>query len=100
MMSVIGELLFVIAPLLVSALVLLELPSIWQLVSIIIYAVVSLMPLFSVWVLIGSGHKLSEIQRWREKNKHFLQFAAGAGLIILGAFVYVYQILGVAVGSV
>ena len=94
MMSVVGELLFIFAPLFVSALVLIQLDGVWQLTGIALYAIISLVTLFSVWVSIGSGHKLSEIQRWREANKHFLQFAAGAGLIILGIFTYVFVILG------
>ncbi|MFZ2126089.1 MAG: hypothetical protein WAV04_01090 [Candidatus Microsaccharimonas sp.] len=91
--SVISELLFIAAPMVISALVLVQLPGMWQLVGIAIYAVVSLMTLFSIAVLIGSGHKLSSIQRWREANKHFLQFAAGGALAILGFFVYVCKIL-------
>lgn len=93
MTSVISELLFIAAPLVISALVLVQLPGIWQLVGIAIYAIVSLITLFSIWVLISSGHRLSEIQRWRETNKHFLQFAAGSALIILGFFVYVCKII-------
>lgn len=91
--SVISELLFIAAPMIISALVLISLPGQWQLVGIALYAVVSLASLFSVWVLIGSGHKLSMIQKWREKNKHFLQFAAGSALIVLGFFVYVFKIV-------
>ena len=94
LMSVLGELLFIIAPLFISALVLVQLSGPWQLVGIVLYAVISLVTLLSVWMSIGSGHRLSEIQRWREANKRFLQFAAGAGLIVLGAFTYVYEILG------
>lgn len=97
--SVLGEILFVIAPLAVSALVLIQLPGPWQLVGIGIYAVVSLITLFSVWVLIGSGHKLSDIQKWRENNKRFLQFAAGSALAVLGFFVYVYQIIAQSSGA-
>jgi len=94
MMSVVGELLFIIAPLLLSALVLVQLPAVWQLFGILTYAFISAITLFSVWVLIGSGHKLSRIQKWREENKGFLQFAAGAGLIILAIFTYVFKIVG------
>jgi len=93
MTSVVGELLFVIAPLLASALILTTLPPLWQLLGIAIYAVVSLLTLGSVWVLIGSGHKLSEIQQWRESNKYFLQFAAGSALIVLGIFLYVFMVM-------
>ena len=96
--SVIGELLFIIAPIFMAALVLVQLSPVWQLAGIGIYAVISLLSLITVWVLIGSGHKLSKIQKWRESNKYFLQFAAGSGLIILGVFVYVAEILGSSVG--
>ena len=91
--SVISELLFIAAPMIISALVLLQLPGAWQLLGIAIYAIVSILPLFGVWVLIGSGHKLSDIQKWRESNKRFLQFSAGGALVILGFFVYVCKIL-------
>lgn len=94
MMSVVGELLFIIAPLFVTALVLTQLDPIWQLAGIGIYSVFSIVTLKTVWVLIGSGHKLSNIQKWRESNKYFLQFAAGGGLIILGVFTYVCKVVG------
>lgn len=91
--SVISELLFIVAPMVISALVLVQLQGSWQLLGIAIYAVVSILPLVSVWILIGSGHKLSDIQKWRESNKHFLQFSAGGALAVLGFFVYVCKIL-------
>lgn len=96
--SVISELLFIAAPLIISALVLIQLPATWQLIGIGIYTVISLLTLFSVWVLVSSGHRLSEIQKWRETNKHFLQFAAGGALTVLGFFVYVCKIVADVVG--
>lgn len=96
--SVVGELLFIAAPMIISALVLIQLPGNWQLFGIGIYALVSLLPLISIWILIGSGHPLSDIQKWRESNKRFLQFAAGGALVILGFFVYVCKILTDVVG--
>lgn len=80
--SVIGEILLIIAPMFVAALVLVQLPPVWQLSGIAIYTLVSLLPLIMVWVLVGSGHSLGMIQNWRESNKYFLQFAAGAGLVL------------------
>lgn len=98
--SVIGELVFIIAPLLVSALVLVTLSPALQLIGIGIYTLISLLSLLIVNGLIGSGHKLSRIQKWREDNKHFLQFAAGCGLLILGFYVYVNQIVAVSAHAV
>jgi hypothetical protein len=96
--SVFGELLFIIAPLLISSLVLIQLPSVWQLAGIAIYTAISLLSLLIVWVLIGSGHSLGKIQKWRESNKYFLQFVSGAGLIVLVLFVYAVEIVGSSVG--
>lgn len=91
--SVSAEILFVAAPVIVSALVLIHLSPAWQLMGILIYTVISLSPLLIVSVLIGGGHKLSHIQRWRETNKNFLQFVAGSGLLVLGAYVYVEEVV-------
>ena len=91
--SVVGELLFIIAPLLVAALVLVGLEPQWQLAGIALYAVVSLSSLLLVTGLVGGGHSISRIQKWREENKRFLQFASGTGLLALGFYVYVEQVM-------
>jgi len=98
--SVVSELLFTAAPMIISALVLIQLPGHWQLVGIAIYTIISLLTLFSVWVLISSGHRLSSIQKWREDNKRFLQFAAGGALAVLGFFVYVCKIIADVTGAI
>lgn len=92
--SVIAELLFVFAPIVIAALVLITLPGVWQLAGLAVYTAISSLSLFIVSALVGSGHKLSKIQKWREDNKYFLQFSAGSGLLVLGFYVYVNQILG------
>jgi hypothetical protein len=91
--GVISELLFTIGPLIVAALVLIGLPSIWQLVGVVLYTIVATLSSLIVWALVGSGHSLSRIQKWREANKHFLRFAGGGGLLILGFFVYVNEVV-------
>lgn len=97
--SIIAELLFSFAPLAIAALVLVQLSPSWQLIGVLLYAGIALLPLMIVGILIGGGHKLSRIQRWRESNKRFLQFAAGSGLIILAAYVYVERVFTVAVAG-
>lgn len=91
--SIAAELLFILAPVLVSALVLVRLEPLWQLAGIGLYTVISLLSLLIVYGLVGSGHKLSRIQAWRENNKRFLQFSAGGGLLILGFYIYVTQVV-------
>ena len=96
--SVIAELIFIIPTVAIAALVLIELPSVWQLVGIGIYTVISLFGLFIVWSLIGRGRSLARIQKWRTDNKRFLQFSAGSALVVLGFFVYVSKIMTAAIG--
>lgn len=97
MTSVFAEILFVFAPLAITALVLIGLPRNLQLVGLFTYAFVSLLPLITVGLLVGNGRKLSHIQRWRESNKRFMQFAAGGGLLVLSAYVYVEQVVNITV---
>lgn len=98
--SVIGELVFIIPSIVISALVLLQLPSEWQLIGIALYVIISLLGLLIVWSLIGSGHSVSKIQKWREDNKRFLQFAAGSALVALGFFVYISKVVAEVSGAI
>jgi hypothetical protein len=92
MFSVLGEILFIIAPLIIGSLAIAQLPLNLQLVGALIYTAVSMSSLVIIWILIGGGHTLGRIQKWREDNKYFLQFIAGAGLIVLSIFIYVITI--------
>jgi len=91
--SVLAEILFIMGPLLIASLSIAALPPVYQAAGIILYLIISLLPLLVVAMLVGGGHKLSHIQRWRENNKRFLQFAAGCGLLVLGLYVYVEQVM-------
>ncbi len=90
--SVFAELLFIIAPTIMSGLVISQMPSNWQLAGIGIYTLMSMASLIVVWILISSGHSISKIQKWRETNKRFLQFTAGGGLIVLTFYVFINEI--------
>lgn len=92
MSSVIGELMFLFAPILVTGLALIQLTPAMQLIGIGLYALTSSLSLLIVAALVGSGHSISRIQKWREANKRFLQFAAGSGLLVLGFYLYVNEI--------
>lgn len=93
LVSVLAELLFIIAPLVVAGLVLVQLDPGLQITGIVTYTGISLLPLLIITGLVGSGHKISNIQRWREQNKRFLQFIAGTGSFALGFYIYVHQVL-------
>lgn len=93
MASVTGELLFIVAPLGVAAMVSVTLPPALQVAALLLYVPVSLLSLLLVAALVASGHKISQIQRWREENKRFLQFMAGSSLLVLGFYLYVNEVL-------
>ena len=97
--SVVAEGLFILAPASAAALALIRFPAPLQLVGIALYTLTASLSIFIVVVLIGSGHKLSRIQKWREENKRFLQFAAGSALLILGFYIYVNAVLAPAANS-
>jgi hypothetical protein len=91
--SVMAEFPFVLPPVFVASLAMSTLPVSWQIPGLAAYTIVASLGLGVVLVLLGSGHRISTIQRWREAHKTFLQFAAGGGLIVLGFFVYVTYVL-------
>ncbi len=98
--SVVAEMLFIIGPIAVTALLLIELEPILQLTGLAVYTITSLLPFLFVAALISNGYNIGKIQRWRAANKGFLQFIAGCGLIVLAFCVYVNQVSrGVAIGG-
>jgi len=94
--SILAEIPFLVGPLSVAILYIIssETNASLQLSSLIAYSIIGLLPLIVITTLVGAGHKISTIQHWREDNKLFLQYCAGSGLIILGAFVLVDQVIG------
>lgn len=97
--SVVAEGLFILGPVLVSSMALIHLSNEWQFFGVILYSTLSILSLLTVGALIGGGHGLGSIQKWRETNKKFLQFAAGGGLIVLGLYVYIEEVVTVAVST-
>lgn len=91
--SVLGEILFIIGPLIIAFLALTKLSGTMQVVGVLSYTLISVAPLLIVLSLVGGGFSLSKIQKWRENNKYFLQFIAGLGLIIASFFIYVNEIV-------
>ncbi|MEO5691462.1 MAG: hypothetical protein ABIQ64_04710 [Candidatus Saccharimonadales bacterium] len=64
-----------------------------HLVIVGLYSLIVVFPLLVIASLLSAGHKLSHIQRWRESNKHFLQFVSGVGLLVVAIFIWVNYIL-------
>lgn len=93
LMSVLTEILFIAPPIAAAAFACVSLPAPLQFAAVLLYTCIASLGVAIVTFLVGGGHTLSRIQRWRENNKRFLQFAAGSGLIILGSYIYVTYVL-------
>lgn len=92
--SIVAELLFGLAPMIVAATILLQLDPLLQLIGLLLYTLIVVGPLLFIALLVGGGRSLARIQRWRENNKRFMQFAAGSALIVLGFYLYVDVVIG------
>ncbi len=87
-----GELPFVIAPLVIIALVIAELPTGTWLGWSTAYAFVASLPLLIVTGYLTSGHSVARVQRWREQNKKFMQWTSGTMLILLTLYLTALQL--------
>lgn len=90
--SVASELFFILGPAAAAALIFARLDPLLQLTGLLFYVLIATAPLLFIVAMVGSGHKISTIQRWREKNKRFLQYAAGSGLVILGLYLFIMEV--------
>jgi hypothetical protein len=91
--------LFYFASLAISAILASRISPAHQFAILVIYVLISNLPIFSIACMISGGHPISEIQAWRNKNKRFMQFSAGLGMIILafitGVVIFTPEFLGV-----
>lgn len=94
--TVVGELPFILAPIGIVALWIYFLaPAQAWLIFSTAYAAVIALPLVFLALYISSGHKISAVQHWRERNKAFLQWTSGLALILLDLYLMSYMLKGV-----
>ena len=93
--TVVGELPFLLAPIGIVSLWICLFAPVEQWVSLsILYAFVVSLPLVFLALYISSGHKISVVQNWRERNKTFLQWTSGVALILLDVYILSYVVRG------
>jgi len=90
--TVIGELPFLIGPILfVTYVISLLDPSTW-LGWATFYSVIAALPLLITTMYFTSGHSVARVQKWRETNKAFLQWTSGIALVLLTIYLTVLQL--------
>jgi cytochrome c biogenesis protein CcdA len=93
--SIVAELVFVIAPLLIAAHLVSDLDDLaGGLAALALYVAIAILPLLVLFMANTGGRKISGFQKWREKNKKFLQIMAGLILIVLAFYLIIYKITG------
>ena len=95
--SVVGEIIFLFAPIVVSILFIINMPIALQISGVALYILISVLPLVVVCILVNKQNKLSRIQKWREENKRFIQLMTGSIMLAVGFFVYASEVLAVRV---
>lgn len=73
----------------------LEIPVLWQLLMILLYTLLSILPLVALKLSIRTGKTVVDVQKWRVKNKNFLRIMSGVGYLVLAGFVFAFKVLGV-----
>lgn len=90
--TVIGELPFLVGPILfITYLVAQTPPSHWLGWSAF-YSSIAALPLLITTMYITSGHSVARAQKWRETNKSFLQWTSGVTLVLLTIYLTVLQL--------
>ena len=88
-----AEMPFTIILLIVTANSVLVLPGTLQLISLMFYAAITIVPLIVLRLAIRRGQSVVAIQRWRIKYKNFFRFLTGIGFIILGLFIFTFEVI-------
>lgn len=80
--------------LVVAANSIIVLPAEYQLLAIVLYTVITLIPPVVLRLAIRKGQTVVDIQRWRVKHKGFMRVITGVGFLVLGFFIFAFEVLG------
>lgn len=90
--TVIGELPFLVGPILFITYLVSQLPSSQWFLWSLAYSTAAALPLLITTMYLTSGHSMARVQKWRETNKSFLQWTSGIALILLTLYLTVLQL--------
>ncbi len=88
-----AEMPFTLVLFIVAANSVLKLDGAWQIVAVLIYSFISIIPPIILRLCVRKGETIVNIQRWRVKNKTFLRILSGAGFLVLGIFLFSFEVL-------
>lgn len=88
-----AEMPFTIILFVVAANSTLALPMLYQILAVVMYTVITIIPPLVLRFAIRKGQTVVDIQRWRVKHKTFFRLLTGAGFLALGFFLFTFEVL-------
>lgn len=93
MLSSFAEMPLSIALYFVVANCILNLSAQYQVIAVVGYTIMSIIPLLILRLRVRTGQNVVEVQKWRVRNKAFARIISGGGFLVLAAFVMVYWVM-------
>lgn len=93
LLTSLAEMPFALILLVVAANSILELPHLHQLIAIVVYTIIAVLPSVILRLAIRKGQTVVDIQRWRVKHKTFFRILTGVGFLALASFVFTFEVL-------
>ena len=93
MLSAFAEMPISIALYIVAGNAIVQMSENYQIVTLLGYALLSVLPMFVLKLRIKSGSSVVAAQRWRLKNRGFTQVTSGAGFLVLGLFILAFWVM-------
>lgn len=88
-----AEMPFTIVLFVVAANSILVLPHLYQILAVVMYTIITIIPPIVLRFAIRKGQTVVDIQRWRVKHKTFFRLLTGAGFFVLGFFLFTFEVL-------
>lgn len=88
-----AEMPFTLVLMVVAANSILKLPIFWQLIAVVVYTVIAILPPTILRFAVRRGESIANIQRWRVKHKLFMRVLSGVGFLVLGLFLFAFEVL-------
>lgn len=93
MLTSFAEMPFTLVLLFVAANSIMKLPFLYQIIAVAVYTIITVIPPVVMRLAIRKGQTVVNIQRWRVKHKFFFRVLSGAGFLVLGCFLFTFEVL-------
>lgn len=93
LLTSLAEMPFTLVLIVVAANSILELPALYQILAVALYAIITIIPPMILRFVIRRGQTVVDVQRWRVKHKVFFRILTGVGFLVLGFFLFTFEVL-------